>query len=141
MHTIVGNRVGSSRDEGELRKYPALGQRFEQSSCLPSSHRPGSGSRRLVGVRAHWHSPDAWVLQQRGIAHENAYIQHLESQGLSIVNLREVGNDEEAVADTIAALQSGQTLSFRPPSLKVIGLAGRMYCGEWNVRATRRLVI
>jgi len=54
-----------------------------------------------------WHSPDAWVLQQRGIAHENAYIQHLESQGLSIVNLRDVGNDEKAVADTLVALKSG----------------------------------
>ena len=54
-----------------------------------------------------WNSPDAWVLQQRGIAHENAYIQDLESQGLSIVNLREVENSEQAVADTIAAMQSG----------------------------------
>ena len=25
-----------------------------------------------------WNSPDAWVLQQRGLAHEAAYIQHLQ---------------------------------------------------------------
>jgi len=54
-----------------------------------------------------WHSPDAWVLQQRGIAHEDAYILHLESQGLSIVNLRDVGNDERAVFETGAALKKG----------------------------------
>lgn len=54
-----------------------------------------------------WQSPDAWVLQQRGIAHEDAYIKHLESQGLSIVKLRDVGNDEKAVVETVAALQKG----------------------------------
>jgi predicted RecB family nuclease len=54
-----------------------------------------------------WHSPDAWILQQRGIAHEDAYMLHLESQGLSIVNLRDVGNDEKAVVETVAALQKG----------------------------------
>jgi predicted RecB family nuclease len=54
-----------------------------------------------------WNSPDAWVLQQRGIAHENAYILDLESQGLCMVNLREAENSEQVVADTIAALQSG----------------------------------
>ncbi len=54
-----------------------------------------------------WHSPDTRVLQERGIAHEEAYILHMESQGLSIVNLRDVGNDEKAVFETIAALQKG----------------------------------
>ena len=54
-----------------------------------------------------WNSPDAWVLQQRGIAHENAYIQDLESLGLSMINLREVNNAEKAVADTIVALRGG----------------------------------
>src|ERR1039458_1960288 len=54
-----------------------------------------------------WHSPDAWVLQQRGIAHENAYVQYLKSQGLSIVNLRDAGDDENAVAETVAAMHCG----------------------------------
>ena len=62
-----------------------------------------------VGARPKpsWSSPDAWVLQQRGIAHETAYTQYLESQGLSIVNLRDAASDEEAVAATKAALRDG----------------------------------
>ena len=36
-----------------------------------------------------WHSPDAKVLQERGMAHENAYLAHLQAQGVSIVNLRD----------------------------------------------------
>ncbi|HLJ45460.1 MAG TPA: TM0106 family RecB-like putative nuclease [Bryobacteraceae bacterium] len=54
-----------------------------------------------------WNSPDAWVLQQRGMAHESAYIQHLESQGHSIVNLRDVGDEKSAFAQTCAAMQTG----------------------------------
>ena len=30
-----------------------------------------------------WHSPDAKVLQERGMAHEDAYLAHLEAQGVS----------------------------------------------------------
>lgn len=29
-----------------------------------------------------WHSPDAQVLQERGVAHENACLAHLEAQGV-----------------------------------------------------------
>src|SRR5271166_3153229 len=54
-----------------------------------------------------WCSPDAWVLQQRGIAHESAYVQHLESSGVSVVNLRDVGNDDQAVSRTLAVLHEG----------------------------------
>ena len=54
-----------------------------------------------------WHSPDAWVLQQRGLAHENAYIEHLKCLELSIVNLREVANEAEAHAQTLAGMREG----------------------------------
>jgi predicted RecB family nuclease len=54
-----------------------------------------------------WNSPDAWVLQQRGLEHENAYIQHLKSQGLSVVNFRELGDDASAFEKTNAALKAG----------------------------------
>ena len=54
-----------------------------------------------------WCSPDAWVLQQRGIAHENAYIQHLQSLGLSVVNLRDVEDAEQALGLTLAAFRNG----------------------------------
>ena len=54
-----------------------------------------------------WNSPDAWVLQQRGIEHEIAYIRHLESQGLSVVNFRDTGDEKSAFEKTCAAMQSG----------------------------------
>lgn len=54
-----------------------------------------------------WHSPDAWVLQQRGLAHESAYVEHLESLGLSIVNLRDLASETEAHRETLAAMQQG----------------------------------
>jgi predicted RecB family nuclease len=62
-----------------------------------------------TGARAapKWNSPDAWVLQQRGLEHENAYIQHLKAQGLSVVNFREFGEDGSAFEKTCAAIRTG----------------------------------
>ncbi len=54
-----------------------------------------------------WNSPDAWVVQQRGITHETAYIQHLQSQGFSVVNLQDAGGEKAAFEMTCAAMQSG----------------------------------
>ena len=63
----------------------------------------GAGSRAIPA----WNSPDAQILRERGIAHENAYVGHLRSSGLSVVSLRDHGSDEGAVAETIVAMQSG----------------------------------
>ena len=46
-----------------------------------------------------WHSTDLWVLQKRGLEHEAAYIAHLASQGLSVVDLRN-GSDAQVGSDT-----------------------------------------
>jgi predicted RecB family nuclease len=54
-----------------------------------------------------WHSPDARVLQERGMAHENAYLAHLEVQGVSILNLRDIDDSERALAETREAMESG----------------------------------
>lgn len=54
-----------------------------------------------------WHSPDARVLQQRGLAHENMYIEHIKTQGVSIVDLREVTDEKDALARTLEAMQKG----------------------------------
>jgi uncharacterized protein len=54
-----------------------------------------------------WHSPDAWVLQERGIAHEKAYLQHLEAQGVFVADLRDIYNDERALTETRAAMERG----------------------------------
>jgi predicted RecB family nuclease len=54
-----------------------------------------------------WNSPDAWVLQQRGIEHEKAYLSHLEAEGVSIIDLRGIDDDSKALAETIAAMKHG----------------------------------
>jgi uncharacterized protein len=54
-----------------------------------------------------WNSPDAQILQERGIAHEEAYVEHLKSTGLAVVSFREFGNDENLVAETLLAMQAG----------------------------------
>src|SRR3989441_8616789 len=70
-----------------------------------------------VGQRAapEWESPDLWVLQQRGAEHEEAYLRHLESAGLAITNLRVVDNDEQALAETCAAMARGTPVIAPPP--------------------------
>ena len=62
-----------------------------------------TGSRSLPT----WHSPDAWVLQQRGMEHEKAYIDHLAAEGVAICDLREIDNDDKALAETVAAMELG----------------------------------
>jgi hypothetical protein len=54
-----------------------------------------------------WDSPDAKVLRERGMAHENAYLAHLAAQGVSIVNLRDVEDSGKALTETRAAMESG----------------------------------
>ncbi|MGA9577941.1 MAG: hypothetical protein WBV90_09995, partial [Terrimicrobiaceae bacterium] len=54
-----------------------------------------------------WHSPDARVLQERGMAHEDAYLAHLEAKGVSVRNLRNLDDPERAVAETRDAMESG----------------------------------
>src|SRR5437870_9415972 len=57
-----------------------------------------------------WKSPDLWVLQERGIAHEKAYLAFLADQGLTICDLRAVNDDATAFDETCAAMKSGVPL-------------------------------
>ncbi len=63
----------------------------------------------VAGIRAapRWRSPDLQVLQQRGREHEDAYLRSLEVEGREIADLRAVGNEEEAQALTLAAMERG----------------------------------
>jgi predicted RecB family nuclease len=56
-----------------------------------------------------WQSPDAWVLQQRGMEHEKAYLGHLAAEGVAICDLRDIDRDESAVTETVAAMERGVT--------------------------------
>jgi len=54
-----------------------------------------------------WRSPDLWVLQERGLAHEKAYLEFLTAQGLPVLDLREIGDEATAQAKTLAAIKDG----------------------------------
>src|SRR5579859_2860599 len=54
-----------------------------------------------------WKSPDTWILQQHGFEHEQNYLNHLESIGLSIADLREIETEERAIKETLVAIKSG----------------------------------
>jgi uncharacterized protein len=54
-----------------------------------------------------WKSPDAWVLQQRGLEHEQSYVEHLRAAGRSVVDLREMEAEDRAIAETAAAMERG----------------------------------
>ncbi len=71
-----------------------------------------------------WENPHLHVLQQRGLEHEKAYIESLQSKGLAIVDL---SNEAEATAGeaTRAAMNSG---------VQAIVQAG-LGSGDWRGRA------
>jgi predicted RecB family nuclease len=62
---------------------------------------------RGVRLAPQWRNPDTWVLQQHGLEHEQNYLKHLEQLGLSIVDLRKVDSEEEAVKETSIAMKGG----------------------------------
>jgi predicted RecB family nuclease len=54
-----------------------------------------------------WHSPDTWVLRQRGLAHEAAYLQRLIEQGLTVADLRLLEAELPAFEATRTAMRDG----------------------------------
>jgi len=53
-----------------------------------------------------WYRPEAEVLAQRGLEHERAYLEHLESQGREITRL-DLEDGESAIEKTLAAMRAG----------------------------------
>lgn len=91
-----------------------------------------------------WNSPDAQILRERGIAHENAYVEHLRSSALAVVSFRDLGNDEQAVDETILAMQAGVDIIVqaafsvgnwfgRADVLRKVERASRL--GDWSYEA------
>src|SRR6266566_1051069 len=79
------------------------------SNHLACSHSTALDIQVAVGIRKppKWRSPDLWVLQERGMDHENAYLAHLVNRGYSMVNLRETVGDQKAIDETRTAMESG----------------------------------
>jgi predicted RecB family nuclease len=61
-----------------------------------------------------WRSPDLWVLQERGLLHEKAYIAHLEAKGLLVEDLRVAAADQMAAEVTRASMFSGVDVIVQP---------------------------
>ena len=57
-----------------------------------------------------WRSPDAVVIQELGMRHEAAYLRSLQDKGLSLVDLREIGDEQQALAETVACMERGVVL-------------------------------
>jgi len=104
------------------------------SNHLACNHLTTLDLDAATGSRAapKWNSPDAFVLQQRGIAHEAAYIQHLQSLGLSVINLQDegAGDEKSAFSKTCTAIESG---------VDVIVQAVLAQGGDWFGRATQQV--
>jgi len=87
-----------------------------------------------------WRDPGTALLQQRGLAHEQSYVKHLETQGKSVVSLRafEGSNPAERTLEAMsdgsdvivqAELQNGRWSGRADVLLKV---EGRSDFGEWS---------
>jgi len=75
------------------------------SNHLACHHLTAVHLQVVRGERAEpdWRDPDLWV-QQRGLAHEQAYLNFLAGTGLSIADLRGTEFGEEAFEQTLAAM-------------------------------------
>ena len=89
-----------------------------------------------VGARSAptWHSPDLWVLQKRGLEHENAYVAHLAAQGLSVVDLRST-SEQEAGREVETAMKKGVDVIVQPSLATGAGLDAPTCSVVWSVRA------
>src|SRR6266404_112192 len=54
-----------------------------------------------------WGSPDAAVIQELGMRHEAAYLRSLRDKGMAFVDLREIADEQRAVAETLSCMERG----------------------------------
>jgi predicted RecB family nuclease len=68
-----------------------------------------------------WRSPDLFVIQELGSRHEAAYLNFLLDRGVSLADLREVKNEQQALIETRLCMQRG---------IEVIA-QGNLAAGRW----------
>ncbi|HZD53299.1 MAG TPA: hypothetical protein VE175_09635, partial [Woeseiaceae bacterium] len=61
------------------------------------------------------HDPIAEILRERGWAHEKAYLEHLQAEGVEVVVIPEEGGEAESVERTRAAMREGAELIYQAP--------------------------
>src|SRR6187397_236742 len=68
--------------------------------------------------RAHkpfWNDPVGMLLRERGIEHEKAYLEHLRATGGGQVVEIDAESDDDAVAQTLAAMRAGADVIYQAP--------------------------
>src|SRR5260370_8345437 len=110
-----------------------LGTRLRLSASDLANHlgcRHLSNLNRLVATGSlkapAWCEPSLAVMQQRGLAHERQYLEHLKRSGLAVVAVDDAA-DEAAVESTRQAMRSGADVIAQG------ALASG--CGRWFGRA------
>ena len=54
-----------------------------------------------------WNSPDLAVIQELGLRHEATYLKLLQNKKVSFVDLREIKDEQRAIAETLACMEHG----------------------------------
>lgn len=80
-------------------------------------------ARGLRGAPKVW-NPELKILRERGLAHEEEYIRHLEKMGREVTTIAGVGIDAETVAETVAAMREGRDIIVQ----------GALAEGDWGGR-------
>jgi predicted RecB family nuclease len=62
---------------------------------------------RGIRVAPGWRAPDLVVIQELGARHEAAYLAFLREKGHSFVDLRSIGNEQNALSETLLCMQKG----------------------------------
>src|SRR5258708_19704978 len=65
-----------------------------------------------------WKSPDLAIIRQLGNEHEQAYLGYLANIGLGVHDLRQVTDEAQAVAQTIALMKQGVDVIAQGPLAK-----------------------
>ena len=57
--------------------------------------------------------PELELLRDRGLAHEQAYIRHLQEQGCQVTTIEGVAVENGSLAATVAAMRSGDRFIYQ----------------------------
>jgi predicted RecB family nuclease len=104
----------------------------------------------VQGLReaAAWAAPDLKVIQELGLRHERAYLEHLAAQGLEVANLASIKDEETLLAETLCLMERGADVIAqgalsdgewfgRPDVLRRVGASGGKWAWSYEVADTK----